>query len=120
MEQAWKIYNEEEANKRNEREKKIQRNIRKLELKKKKVIEKLIRHDDQVKIRKSQQEQAILLKRELNLRMIEERKQMQHTIKTIDKLEHKNVDKALAKHNVDGAPDNPKKKGKKKDNTFGT
>ena len=50
------------------------------------------------------------MKRELNLRMIEERKQMQHTIKTIDKLEHKNVDKALAKQNVDGAPNIPKKK----------
>ena len=34
MEQSWKIYNEEEANKKLEREKKIQRNIRKLELKK--------------------------------------------------------------------------------------
>lgn len=69
MEQAWKIYNEEEANKRAEREKKIQRNIRKLELKKQKVIDKLIRHEDQVKQRKSQQEQAIQLKRELNLRL---------------------------------------------------
>ena len=45
MEEAWKIYNEEEANKRAEREKKIQRNIRKLELKKEKVIGKLLKHD---------------------------------------------------------------------------
>lgn len=46
MEQAWKIYNEEEANKRVEREKKMQRNIRKLELKKMKVVEKLARHEE--------------------------------------------------------------------------
>ena len=30
MEQAWKIYNEEQANKKLERNKKIQRNLRKL------------------------------------------------------------------------------------------
>ena len=59
MAEAWKIYNEEEANKKQERDKKIQRNIRKLELKKQKVVEKLIRHDDQVKHRKSQQESAV-------------------------------------------------------------
>lgn len=45
MDQAWKIYNEEEANKRAEREKKIQRNARKLELKKEKVVQKILRHD---------------------------------------------------------------------------
>jgi len=52
MDSAWKIYNEEEANKRMEREKKIQRNIRKLELKKEKVIVKLIRHDQLIKDKK--------------------------------------------------------------------
>ena len=45
MEQAWKIYNEEQANKKLERTKKIQRNLRKLELKKEKVITKLQKHD---------------------------------------------------------------------------
>ena len=45
MEQAWKIYNEEQANKKLERNKKIQRNLRKLELKKEKVITKLQKHD---------------------------------------------------------------------------
>jgi len=48
MEQAWKILNEEEASKRAERDKKLQRNTRKLELKKQKVVEKLIRHEQQV------------------------------------------------------------------------
>ena len=116
MEEAWKIYNEEEANKRAEREKKIQRNIRKLELKKEKVIGKLLKHDAQVAERKAQQNQAIQLKRELNLRMIEERKQMQDAIKTIDKLESRGVDAALAKQGVDGGAASPlKKKGKKKD-----
>jgi len=76
MEEAWKIYNEEEANKKLEREKKILRNLRKLELKKQKVIEKLIKHDVQVKDRKAQQDQAIELKRELSLCMVEERKQL--------------------------------------------
>ena len=52
MELSWKIYNEEEANKKAERDKKIQRNIRKLELKKEKVILKLQKHDRQVKDRK--------------------------------------------------------------------
>ena len=41
MEQAWKIYNEEQANKKLERTKKLQRNLRKLELKKEKVITKM-------------------------------------------------------------------------------
>ena len=45
MDQAWKIYNEEEANKRAEREKKIARNLRKLELKKEKVVEKQMKHE---------------------------------------------------------------------------
>ena len=45
MEQAWKIYNEEQANKKLERNKKIQRNLRKMELKKEKVITKLQKHD---------------------------------------------------------------------------
>ena len=45
MEQYWKIQNEEEANKKLEREKKIQRNMRKLELKKEKVVGKLQRHE---------------------------------------------------------------------------
>ena len=40
MDQCWKIYNEEENNKKLEREKKILRNQRKLELKKEKVLEK--------------------------------------------------------------------------------
>lgn len=40
MDQCWKIYNEEEANKKKEREKKILRNQRKLALKKEKVLEK--------------------------------------------------------------------------------
>ena len=52
MDSAWKIYNEEEANKRLEREKKIQRNIRKLELKKEKVVVKLIRHEQLLKEKK--------------------------------------------------------------------
>ena len=42
----WKIYNEEEANKRAEREKKVQRNNRKLELKKQKVVQKLLMHEN--------------------------------------------------------------------------
>jgi hypothetical protein len=54
MDSAWKIYNEEEANKRLEREKKIQRNIRKLELKKEKVVVKLIRHEQLLKEKKQQ------------------------------------------------------------------
>mmetsp|Transcript_28598 Transcript_28598/g.38129 ORF Transcript_28598/g.38129 Transcript_28598/m.38129 type:complete len:135 (-) Transcript_28598:429-833(-) len=111
MEEAWKIYNEEEANKKLEREKKILRNLRKLELKKQKVIEKLIKHDVQVKERKAQQDQAIELKRELSLCMVEERKQLQQTMKHIEKLETKSVDQALAKQSVDGAPVIPKKKG---------
>ena len=68
-EQAWKIYNEEQANKKLERTKKLQRNMRKLELKKEKVIYKLQKHDAQVAERKMQKEQAIQLKRELNLRL---------------------------------------------------
>ena len=52
MEQSWKIYNEEEANKKAEREKKVLRNQRKLELKKEKVFEKQLKHEQQVKERK--------------------------------------------------------------------
>ena len=91
MEQAWKIYNEEQANKKLERTKKIQRNLRKLELKKEKVITKLQKHDAQVTERKQQKEQAIQLKRELNLRLAEERKEMQNRIKEIDRLENKQL-----------------------------
>lgn len=43
---------------------------------------------------------------------------MQQSIKTIDKLENKSVDKALAKHAVDGAPNTYSKKGKKKDSSM--
>ena len=118
IDSAWKIYNEEEASKRMEREKKIQRNIRKLELKKEKVIVKLIRHDQLMKDKKQQQEKAIQLKRDLNMKLINERKQIQDTIKQIDRLEHKNVDKALAKQNVDGGLAEPKKKGKRMDTTM--
>ena len=50
--------------------------------------------------------------------MIDERKQMKESMKMIDKLENKNVDKALAKHSVDGAPISPKKKGRKKEMTM--
>ena len=91
MEQAWKIYNEEQANKKLERTKKLQRNVRKMELKKEKVIYKLQRHDMQVAERKKQKELAIQLKRELNQRLQDERKQMQNRIKEIDRLENKTI-----------------------------
>ena len=45
--------------------------------------------------------------------MAEERKEMQHAIKQIEKLENKGVDDALAKHNVDGSIPSPKKNKKK-------
>lgn len=44
-----------------------------------------------------QQQQAIQIKKEINMRMIEERKLMQESIKQIDMLEKKGVDEALAK-----------------------
>ena len=91
MEQAWKIYNEEQANKKLERTKKLQRNVRKMELKKEKVIYKPQRHDMQVAERKKQKELAIQLKRELNQRLQDERKQMQNRIKEIDRLENKTI-----------------------------
>ena len=102
-EQSWQIYNEEEAAKKVEREKKIQRNARKLELKKEKVIGKLIRHEDQVRGSKAQAEQALQLKRDLHLRMQEERKLAQATLKQIELLETQTVDKALSKVGTDGA-----------------
>lgn len=51
------------------------------------------------------------------MRMIEERKLMQESIKQIDKLENKGVDEALAKRSVDGAPNSPKKTKKGKGST---
>ena len=113
MEQAWKIYNEEQANKKLERTKKLQRNLRKLELKKEKVITKLQKHDAQVAERRLQKEQAIQLKRELNQRLQEERKEMQNRIKEIDRLENRQLQKAIEKQAVDGAPPVTGKKGKK-------
>ena len=50
------------------------------------------------------------MKRELNLRMAEERKQVQQTIREIDRLEHKTVDKALAARYDDSTYGSPKKK----------
>ena len=47
-EEGWKLYNEEEEIKRREREKKMARNMRKMELKKEKVVEKIMKHDRQV------------------------------------------------------------------------
>lgn len=44
-EEAWKIYNEEQAMKQAERDKKIERNLMKLQLKKVKVVEKIQRHE---------------------------------------------------------------------------
>ena len=71
IEESWKIYNEEEVSKKVEREKRIQRHIRKLELKKEKVVGKLFRHEAQVNQRKIQQQQAIEIKRDLNIQLQE-------------------------------------------------
>ena len=60
--------------------------------------------------RRAQQAQAAALKRELNQRMAEERKQVQQTIREIDRLEHKTVDKALARQYDDSNFGSPKKK----------
>ena len=54
--------------------------------------------------RRAQQEQAAALKRELNLRMAEDRKQVQQTLREIDRLEHKTVDKALASRYDENSP----------------
>ena len=44
--EGWKMFNEEEANKKNERDKKKQRNTRKIELKKQMVVQKMIKHEE--------------------------------------------------------------------------
>ena len=72
-----------------------------------------MRHDSQVRERKAQQQQAIEFKRELNLRMLSERREMKDTIKKIESVDKKHVDEALAKQSVDGAPAQKKKGGQK-------
>ena len=66
QEQSWKIYNEEAHHKQLERQKKMQRNLRKVELKKEAVIRKQQKNEVQVAYRKMQADQAIQLKRDLN------------------------------------------------------
>jgi len=60
-------------------------------------------------LRKSQQEQAIQLKRDLNQQMINERKQVKDSIGAIDNISIQNVDRALAKTSIDGSMPSPKK-----------
>ena len=94
--------------------------MRKLELKKQKVVEKIMRHDAQVLDRKAQQQQAIEVKRELNLRMVEERREMKQAMQQIKDQETMNAEKALAKYNQDGSLPVPKKKAYRNNNLFKT
>ena len=59
QEESWKIYNEEAHHKQVERQKKMQRNLRKVELKKEAVVRKQQKNEVQVAYRKMQADQAI-------------------------------------------------------------
>ena len=52
--------------------------------------------------------------------MVEERRELQEAMKQIQVAETKNVDKALARSSLDGAPPVPKKKGHRNNNFFRT
>ena len=107
QEQSWKIFNEEEHHRKLERQKKLQRNTRKIELKKEAVVRKQQKNEVQVHQRKTQQELAIQLKRDLNAQMVGERENVKTTIGVIDTLSIQNVDKVLAKTSDDSP--SPKK-----------
>ena len=92
----------------------MQRNLRKIELKKEAVVRKQQINEIQVAQRKAQQEQAIQLKRDLNAQMINERKQVKDEIGFIDNLSIQNVDKALAKVTNDGSIISPPKRSQTK------
>ncbi len=76
----YRLKNEEENLKQKEREMKLQRQKKRMEIKKKMVLDKIMRHEEIVALKRQQKEEAIQLKRELEIELSVERSQMRNVV----------------------------------------
>ena len=76
----FKLRNEEESLKQRERAQKMLRHKKRLEIKKKVVLDKMMRHDEIVAIKRQQVQEAIELKRELSVELSLERREMRSVV----------------------------------------